>query len=154
MNKMESRITLADVKKTLTDKTVSYTLDHLDHKEFGLDVWHITALENTGNNSLRKRNYRVFSQGTDESSPAWWDDLQKPVLSQATSSSPSPTFSEELRDGIKQMIVDGKIQFAEILAVDEQNKRARLKVVTSQYAEKQMLVVKTESGFETQEITT
>jgi len=52
------------------------------------------------------------------------------------------------------MIADGKIQFAEILAVDEQNKRARLKVVTSQYAEKQMLVVKTESGFETQEITT
>ena len=151
---MESKITLADVKKTLTEKTVSFTLDHLDHKEFDLDVWHVTALEDAGNNSLRKRNYRLFSQGTDDNSPAWWDDLQKPVLSQATSSSPSLTFSEELRDGIKQMIADGKIQFAEILAVDEQNKRARLKVVTSQYAEKQMLVVKTESGFETQEITT
>ena len=148
---MESKITLADIKKTLTDKTVSYTLDHLDHKEFGLDVWHITALEDTGNNSLRKRNYRVFSQGTDDSSPAWWDDLQKPVISQPTSS--SPTFTEELRDEIKQMIANGKIQFAEILSVDEQNKRAKIKVITSQYAEKQMLVVKNESGFETQEIT-
>jgi len=148
---MESEITLADVKKTLTEKTVSFTLDHLDHKEFDLDVWHVTALEDTGNNSLRKHNYRVFSQGTNESSPAWWDDLQKPVISQPTSS--SPTFTEELRDEIKQMIANGKIQFAEILSVDEQNKRAKTKVVTSQYAEKQMLVVKNESGFETQEIT-
>ena len=150
---MESRITLADVKKTLTDKTVSYTLDHLDHKEFGLDVWHITALEDTGNNSLRKRNYRLFSQGTDDSSPAWWDGLQKPVISQPTSSSSSPTFREELQDEIKQMIANGKIQFAEILSVDEQNKRAKTKVITSQYAEKQMLVIKNESEFETQEIT-
>ena len=150
---MESEITLADVKKILTEKTVSFTLDHLDHKEFDLDVWHVTALEDTGNNSLRKRNYRVFSQGTNESSPAWWDDLQKPVISQPASSSSSPTFREELQDEIKQMIANGKIQFAEILAVDEQNKRARLRVVTSQYAEKQMLVVKTENGFETQEIT-
>jgi len=150
---MESKITLADVKKTLTDKTVSYTLDHLDHKEFGLDVWHITALEDTGNNSLRKRNYRLFSQGTDDSSPAWWDGLQKPVISQPTSSSSSPTFREELQDEIKQMIANGKIQFAEILSVDEQNKRAKTKVITSQYAEKQMLVIKNESEFETQEIT-
>ena len=148
---MESKITLADVKKILTDKTVSYTLDHLDHKEFGLDVWHITALEDTGNDSLRKRNYRVFSQGTDDSSPAWWDDLMKPTLSQP-SLSPSSTFTNELRDAIKEMITNGKIEFAEILSVDEQNNRARLKVVTSQYAEKQMLVKKTDSGFETQDI--
>jgi len=148
---MESKITLADVKKILTDKTVSYTLDHLDHKEFGLDVWHITALEDTGNDSLRKRNYRVFSQGTDDSSPAWWDDLMKPTLSQP-SLSPSSTFTNELRDAIKEMITNGKIEFAEILSVDEQNNRARLKVVTSQYAEKQMLAKKTDSGFETQDI--
>ena len=148
---MESEITLADVKKILTEKTVSFSLDHLEHKEFDLDVWHVTALEDTGNNSLRKRNYRVFSQGTNESSPAWWDDLQKPVISQPTSS--SLTFTEELRDEIKQMIANGKIQFVEILSVDEQNKRAKTKVITSQYAEKQMLVVKNESGFETQEIT-
>ena len=147
---MESKITLADVKKTLTEKTVSFTLDHLDHKEFDLDVWRVTALEDTGNNSLRKRNFRVFSQGTNESSPAWWDDLQKPVISQPTSSS----FTEELRDEISQMIANGKIQFAEILSVDEQNKRAKTKVITSQYAEKQMLVIKNESGFEIQEITT
>jgi len=148
---MESKITLADVKKILTDKTVSYTLDHLDHKEFGLDVWHITALEDTGNDSLRKRNYRVFSQGVDDSSPAWWDDLMKPVLSQP-SPPPSSTFTNELRDAIKEMITNEKIEFAEILSVDEQNNRARLKVVTSQYAEKQMLVKKTDSGFETQDI--
>jgi len=147
---MESKITLADVKKTLTEKTVSFTLDHLDHKEFDLDVWRVAALEDTGNNSLRKRNFRVFSQGTNESSPAWWDDLQKPVISQPTSSS----FTEELRDEISQMIANGKIQFAEILSVDEQNKRAKTKVITSQYAEKQMLVIKNESGFEIQEITT
>ncbi|RLI08458.1 hypothetical protein DRO24_01205, partial [Candidatus Bathyarchaeota archaeon] len=108
--------------------------------------------EDTGNNSLRKRNFRVFSQGTNESSPAWWDDLQKPVISQPTS--PSLAFTEELRDEIKQMIANGKIQFAEILSVDEQNKRAKTKVITSQYAEKQMLVIKNESGFEIQEITT
>ena len=145
-------LTLGDVKKKLGEATVSYELVHLDHKEFGYDVWHATALEDTGRDALRKRNYRVFSQGTNDDSPAWWDDLQKPVLSQAVSS--APTFAEELRSEISQMIGSGKIQFAEILAVDEQNKRARLRVVTSQYAEKQMLVVKTESGFETQEITT
>jgi len=147
-------LTLGDVKKKLGEMTVSYELVHLDHKEFGYDVWHVTALEDTGRDALRKRNYRVFSQGTDDDSPAWWDDLQKPVLSQVVSSAPATTFAEELRNEISQMIGSGKIQFAEILAVDEQNKRARLRVVTSQYAEKQMLVVKTESGFETQEITT
>ena len=145
-------LTLGDVKKKLGEMTVSYELVHLDHKEFGYDVWHVTALEDTGRDALRKRNYRVFSKGTDDNSPAWWDDLQKPVLSQAVSS--VPTFAEELRNEISQMIGSGKIQFAEILAVDEQNKRARLKVVTAQYAEKQMLVVKTENGFDTQEITT
>jgi len=145
-------LTLGDVKKKLGEMTVSYELVHLDHKEFGYDVWHVTALEDTGRDALRKRNYRVFSKGTDDNSPAWWDDLQKPVLSQAVSS--VPTFAEELRNEISQMIGSGKIQFAEILAVDEQNKRARLKVVTAQYAEKQMLVVKIENGFDTQEITT
>jgi len=145
-------LTLGDVKKKLGEATVSYELVHLDHKEFGYDVWHVTALEDTGRDALRKRNYRVFSQGTNDDSPAWWDDLQKPVLT--SSITPVATFAEELRSEIAQMIGSGKIQFAEILAVDEQNKRARLKVVTPQYAEKQMLVVKTESGFETQEITT
>jgi len=145
-------LTLGDVKKKLGEMTVSYELVHLDHKEFGYDVWHVTALEDTGRDALRKRNYRVFSQGTNDDSPAWWDDLQKPVLT--SSITPVATFAEELRSEIAQMIGSGKIQFAEILAVDEQNKRAKLKVVTAQYAEKQMLVVKTESGFETQEITT
>jgi len=144
-------LTLGDVKKKLGEATVSYELVHLDHKEFGYDVWHVTALEDTGRDALRKRNYRVFSQGTNDDSPAWWDDLQKPVLT--SSITPVATFAEELRSEIAQMIGSGKIQFAEILAVDEQNKRARLKVVTPQYAEKQMLVVKNESGFEIQEIT-
>ena len=144
-------LTLGDVKKKLGEATVSYELVHLDHKEFGYDIWHVTALEDTGRDALRKRNYRVFSQGTSDDSPAWWDDLQKPVL---TSQAPATTFAEELRSEIVQMIGSGKIQFVEILAVDEQNKRARLKVVTAQYAEKQMLVVKTENGFDTQEITT
>ncbi len=142
-------LTLGDVKKKLGEMTVSYEIVHLDQKEFGYDVWHVTALEDTGRDALRKRNYRVFSQGTDDNSPAWWDDLQKPVTSQSVST----TFTEELRDEITQMISDSKIQFAEVLSVDEENKRARLKVVTPQYAEKQMLVIKTESGFETQEIT-
>jgi len=150
---MESKITLADIKKFLADKTISYTLDHLDHTEFGLNVWHIVALEDSGNNSLRKRNYRIFSQGTEDNSPAWWDDLQKPILSESSQSS-SSSFADELQDEVKKMITNGKVEFVEILSLDEQNDRARLRVITSQYEEKQMLIKRTESGFKTQEITT
>jgi len=147
-------LSLGDVKKKLGELTVSFKMKRLSHMELGYDVWHIEALEDTGRDALRKRNYRVFSKGVDDNSPAWWDDAQKPASRVPPSQSSSvSTFSEELRDWIKEQISDGQMQYAEILAVDEQNKRARLKVVTAQYAEKQMLVVKTESGFETQEIT-
>jgi len=149
---MSSKITLADIKKTLNDGTTSYVLEHLDHKEFGLDVWHITAIEEDKDNSLRKRNYRIFSQGTDDSSPAWWDALQKPTLTQ--DSLVSPSFSEALRSEIKSMINKKTIEFAEILHVDEENKRALIKVVTPEYTEQKMLIKKTEDGFETQEIVT
>jgi len=149
---MSSKITLADIKKSLNEGTTSYVLEHLDHKEFGLDVWHVTAIEEEKDNSLRKRNYRIFSQGTDDSSPAWWDALQKPTLTQ--DSPVSPSFSEVLQSEIKSMINKKTIEFAEILHVDEENKRALIKVVTPEYTEQKMLIKKTEDGFETQEIVT
>ena len=149
---MSSKITLADVKKFLNDNTLSYILEHLDHKEFGLDVWHITTLEEGKDNSLRKRNYRIFSQGVDDSSPAWWDALQKPTPTK--DSSVSSSFSEVLRSEIKSMINKKTIEFVEILHVDEENKRALIKVVTPKHTEQKMLIKKTEDGFETLEIVT
>jgi len=153
---MSSKITLADIKKSLNEGTTSYVLEHLDHKEFGLDVWHVTAIEEEKDNSLRKRNYRIFSQGIDDSSPAWWDALQKPTFAKNSSepSSVPPSFFEVLQDEIKSMINKKTIEFAKILSVDEENRRALIEVVTPKYTEQKMLIKKTENGFETQEIVT
>jgi len=154
---MESKITLGDIKKILTEKTVSYSMNHLERKEFGLDVWHVSALEYAGNDSLRKRNYRVFSQGIDDTSPARWDDIQKPSFTPLTTrsvSKSSPTFTELLQNKISKMITDGKIKFAETLSVDERNKRAKLQIVTSSNAEKRILVYEEDSDFKIEEITT
>jgi len=150
---MSSKITLADIKKSLNEGTTSYVLEHLDHKEFGLDVWHVTAIEEEKDNSLRKRNYRIFSQGTDDSSPAWWDALQKPTFTK-DSSSILPSFFKVLQDEINGMINKKTIEFAKILSVDEENRRALIEVVTPKYTEQKMLIKKTENGFETQEIVT
>lgn len=138
----ETGLTLAKAKLYLSDNFVKHTISHVNAKAglyFGLDVWDVSALEEVLNvNSLRKRNFRLYTQGLDDDSKAWWEATQGPMSPPATT--PESTFLEGARDFLRAEVKADRIKAGELIYGDDEMERATATVIDKGKKEKRVLI--------------
>lgn len=141
-------ITLEEAKQYLSDNFVKYTITHVNAKAglyFGLDVWDVSALEEVPNiNSLRKRNFRLYSQGLEDDSKAWWESTQGPIS--APTIIPEPTFASRVEAYLKTKIDDNTLKFGFIVQPSELIKKALCNVIMPDNVDKTILVSEDAEG--------
>lgn len=141
-------LTLAGAKQYLSDNFVKHTITHVNVKVglyFGLDVWDVSAIEEAPNvNSLRKRNFRLYTQGLDDTSKAWWEATQGPMS--APISILEPTFISRVEAYIKTKIDDNTIKFGFIVQSSELIKKALCNVIMPDKTDKTLIVSEDSEG--------
>lgn len=140
-------LTLRKAKQYMTDNFISYTIAHVNTKAglyFGLDVWDISALEEVQNiNSVRKRNFRLYSQGLEEDAKVWYEATQGPISPSAS----EPSFSDRVSIFIKTKVNDGTIKFAYVVQINEDISKALGVAIMPDNTEKRILLKETEGAF-------
>ena len=144
-------LTLAGAKQYLAENFVKYTITHVNAKKglyFGLDVWDVSALEEVPNvNSVRKRNFRLYTQGIEDNSPAWWEATQGPMPAPAPPTpTPQPTFLDEARAFLRREAKADRIKAAELIFGDDEMERATAVVVDNSLQEKRVVIRKDADG--------
>ena len=77
----KTSLTLAGAKQYLADNFPQYKMKKTSALHFGLDMWEVNALEEVPNiNSVRTRNFRLYTRGIGDDSLAWWEATQGPVV--------------------------------------------------------------------------
>lgn len=135
-------LTRAGAKQYLSDNFVKHTIIHVNAKAglyFGLDVWDVSALEEISNvNSLRKRNFRLYTQGLGDDAKAWWEATQGPMSPPATT--PEPTFLDGARDFLRAEVKADRIKAGELIYGDDEMERATATVIDKGKKEKRVLI--------------
>ena len=132
-----TNITLGEAKQYMSDNFVSYTIKKTSEIVFGLDVHDVKAIEEVPNiNSRRRRNFRLYSEGIEDTALAWWEATQGP-MSPPTS---DPTFVNRLELYIKAKIEDNTIKFGYIVEISELTKKALCNVIMPDKTDKVLLV--------------
>lgn len=135
-------LTLAGAKKYLSDNFVKHTLKKVSELYFGLDVWDVKAMEEVPNvNSLRRRNFRLYTQGLEDDSKAWWESTQGP-MSAPTPPAPESTFLEQVRSFLIKEAQTNEIKAAELLFGDNEMERATAVIIDSASKEKRVVISK------------
>lgn len=139
-------LTLAGAKQYLSNNFANYTIKKTSERlYFGLDVWHVEALEKVPNiNSLRKRQFRLYTKGIDDEAKAWWEATQGPM--QPPTTIPEPTFVSRLETYIKTKIDDDTIKFGFIVQPSESLKRAICNVIMPDKSDKTLLISEDSDG--------
>lgn len=136
-------LTLAGAKQYLSDNFVKHTITHVNAKAglyFGLDVWDVSALEEVSNvNSLRKRNFRLYTQGLGDDAKAWWEATQGP-MSPPVPPTPEPTFLDDARAFLRAEVKADRIKAGELIYGDDEMERATATVISSEKKEKRVLI--------------
>lgn len=136
----ETGLTLAGAKQWLTENFVKHTLKKTSELYFGMDVWDVKAMEEVPNvDSLRKRNFRLYTAGIEDDAKAWWEATQGP-MSPPTPPVPEPTFVTRLEAYIKAKTDDSTIKFGFIVQVSEPSKKAICNVIFPDKTDKTILV--------------
>ena len=139
-------LTLAGAKAYLAKNFAKHTLKKTSELYFGLDVWDVKVMEQVPNiDSLRKRQFRLYTAGIDDEAKAWWEATQGPVLP-PTPPTPEPTFVNRLETYIKTKIDDNTIKFGFIVQVSEPSKKAICNVIMPDRTDKSILVSEDAEG--------
>lgn len=134
---------LKDAKQYLSANFVNHTLKKTSELSFGLDVWDVKAIEEVlDTNSLRRRNFRLYTQGLEDDALAWWEATQGPMSSPA----PEPTFINRLELYIKTKIDDNTIKFGFIVQSSELSKKAVCNVIMPDKSDKILLISESAGG--------
>ena len=135
-------ITLGEAKQYLSEKFVKYTIAHVNAKAglyFGLDVWDVSALEEVPNvNSVRKRNFRLYTKGLDDDAKAYWEATQGPMPAPVVT--PEPTFLDGAMNYIREEVKTNKIKAGELIYGDDQMERATATIIGIDGAEKYVVI--------------
>lgn len=149
-------LTLASAKEYLAGKFVKYTIVHVNAKTglyFGLDIWDVSALEEVPNvNSVRKRNFRLYTQGLEDEAQAWWEATQGP-MSPPTPPVPEPTFLQQAKAYLVTEVKEDRIKAAELIFGDDQMERATAVVIDSASNEKRVVIKKKDGVFSMEDYT-
>jgi len=139
-------LTLAGAKAYLVKNFAKHTLKKTSELYFGLDVWDVKVLEDMPNvNSMRKRNFRLYTQGIDDEAKAYWEATQGP-MSPPTPPTPELTFVSRLEAYIKTKVDDGTIKFGFIVQVSELSNKAICNVIMPDRTDKSILVSEDAEG--------
>lgn len=145
---LSAGLTLAKAKQYLNDNFVTYTITQINDISgmyFGLDVWNVSALEEVSNvNSVRKRNFRLYTQGLEEKSKAWWEATQGPMSPSATT--PELSFASRVEVYIKTQVDSGTIKFGFVVQLNESQKKAICNVIMPDNSNKSILVSEDSKG--------
>lgn len=153
----ETGLTLGKAKEWLEKNFVRHTITHVNAKAglyFGLDAWDVKALEEVPNiNSLRKRNFRLYTLGLEDDSKAWWEATQGP-MSAPTPPTPEPTFLQQAMDFLVIEAKEDRIKAAELIFGDDKMERATAVVIGTDSKERRVVIRKNnEGGFSMDEYT-
>lgn len=138
-------LTVAEARKYLAEHFLDYTLKKTSALNFGLNVWDVSALEEVAvTNSVRKRNFRLYSQGDEEDDLAWWEATQGPI----TPPIPEPIvrFTDEARAYLVSAAKADSIKAGELIYADDAMERATAAVVDANGKEKRVVLKKDAQG--------
>lgn len=139
-------LTLGEAKKYLSDNFVKHTLKKVSERYFGLDVWDVKVMEEVPNvNSLRKRNFRLYTQGLEDDSKAWWESTQGP-MSPPTPPVPEQTFLQQAKRFLATEVEASRINAAELIFGDDDMERATAVVIDPTLQEKRVVIKKGADG--------
>ena len=134
-------LTLAGAKQYLALNFAQYKMKKTSALHFGLDMWEVNALEEVPNsNSLRTRNFRLYTQGIEDDSLAWWEATQGPVV--PTPAPPLPTFRDQLLIFLREEVSANRFKIGVLTHVDNEMERAIATVVDSAGMEKRVIIKK------------
>lgn len=150
----KTSLTLAGAKEYLKENFVKYTIKKTGSLYFGLNIWEVQALEEVPNiNSVRKRQFRLYTKGIEDDSPAWWEATQGP-MSAPSPPAREPTFTEQAREYLRSEIKAGNIKAGELIFSDDVAERATAVVIDKTNTEKRVVIMKDAEGkFSTEEYT-
>lgn len=148
----ETNLTLGGAKQYLSDNYISHTIKKTSELSFGLTVWDVRAIEEVlDTNSLRRRNFRLYTQGLEDDALAWWEATQGPTIS---TSPPELPFMDRLEGYIKTKIDDNTIKFGYIAQSSELTKKAICNAIMQDMSTKSLLLSEeTEGNFSFEVIT-
>jgi len=139
-------LTLGEAKKYLSNNFVKYTLKKVSALYFGLDEWDVKALEEVPNvNSLRKRNFRLYTRGISDEVPAWWEATQGPMSPPI--STPEPTFLDEARNFLREEVKTNHIKAGELIYGDDKMERATATIINAAGKEKHAVIKRVDNKF-------
>ena len=148
-------LTLAGAKEWLNENFVKHTITPVNAKAglyFGLDTWDVKALEEVPNiNSLRKRNFRLYTAGLEEDSKAWWESTMGPMSAPLIPS--LPTFLDDARDFLRSEVKADKIKAGELLYGDDEMERTTAIVIDVTNKEKHILIKRINNKFSMEDYT-
>ena len=137
-------ITLREAKQYMIDNFITHTITHVNVKAglyFGLDVWDVSALEEVPNiNSVRKRNFRLYTQGLEDDALAYWEATQGPMSPPTVT--PKPTFIDGARTFLKEEVAANTIKAGELIYGDNDMERATATVIDSATNNEKYVVIK------------
>ena len=138
-------LTLAGAKQYLIDTFAAHTIKKTSELHFGLDVWDVKVLEDVPYvNSMRKRQFRLYSAGIDDEAKAWWESQQGPMS--PPTPEPTLTFTARLEAFIKSKIDDNTIKFGFIVQVSELSNKAICNVIMPDRTDKSILISEDAEG--------
>lgn len=140
---MVNDLTLAGAKAYLETNFVSYTIKKTSELVLGLDIHDIKAIEEVPNvNSLRRRNFRLYTQGIEDDAEAWWEATQGPM----SAPDPEPGFMNRLDAYIATKIEDNTIKFGFVVQSSELTQKALCNVIMPDKSDKTLLVSEDAEG--------
>ena len=140
-------LTLAGAKQYLSDNFEKHTIKKTSELYFGLDVWDVKALEKVPTiDSLRRRNFRLYTAGLDDTAKAWWEATQGP-MSPPAPPTPEPTFLDGARAFLRAEVKADRIKAGELIYGDDEMERATATVIDSGKKEKRVLIKRVDAIF-------
>lgn len=136
-------ITLGEAKMYLGDNFIGYTIKKTSEQLFGLYVYDVKAMEEVPEtNSIRRRNFRLYTDGLEDIANAWWEATQGPTSAPV----PEPTFNNRLEAYIKTKVEDNTIKFGFVVQSSELSKKAICNVIMPDKSDKSLLVSEDSAG--------
>lgn len=145
-------ITLGEAKQWLTDNFVKHTIKKVSALYFGMAMYDVQVVEEVPNiNSIRKRQFRLYSETPDDTSKAWWEATQGPMSPPATT--PELTFTDEARAFLRTEVKADKIKAGEMIYSDNDMERATATVIDPTGKEKYVIIKKVDNIFSMEDYT-
>jgi len=145
-------ITLGDAKQWLTDNFVKHTIKKVSALYFGMAMYDVQVVEEVQEiNSIRKRQFRLYSETPEDTSKAWWESTMGPMSPPETT--PVLTFTDEARKFLRDEVKANNIKLGELIYGDDEMERATATVIDTTSKEKYVIIKRSDNKFSMEDYT-